>query len=115
VRAGVGRAPPAARPWPAAGAGRPLPAGVGLQVQRAELVDADDHLRVAGLNLAGAVHQPVQVQDAVLLGLEVRVARLLPGLQALKGHALLAEQDPQALVADVVDHPLGDQEVRQLG
>jgi hypothetical protein len=47
---------------------------VGLQVEGAELVDADDHLRVAGLNLAGAVHQPVQVQDAVLLGLEVRVA-----------------------------------------
>ena len=34
---------------------------------------------------------------------------------ALKGHALLAEQDPQALVADVVDHPLGDQELGQLG
>jgi hypothetical protein len=32
----------------------------------------------------------------------------------LKGHALLAEQHPQALVADVVDHPLGDQEVGQL-
>ncbi|KRA46028.1 hypothetical protein ASD97_38100 [Streptomyces sp. Root63] len=27
----------------------------------------------------------------------------------------LAEQDPKALVADVVDHPLGDQEVGQLG
>ena len=33
---------------------------------------------------------------------------------ALKGDALLAEQDPQALVADVVDHPLSDQELSQL-
>jgi hypothetical protein len=33
----------------------------------------------------------------------------------LKGHALLAEQNPQALMADVLDHPLGDQEVGQLG
>jgi hypothetical protein len=47
---------------------------VGLQVERSELVDADDHLRVARLDIDGAVHQPVQVQDAVLLGLEVRVA-----------------------------------------
>jgi hypothetical protein len=115
VRAGVGGPPSAARARPTAGAGRPLPAGVGLQVQRAELVDADDHLGVAGLNVAGAVHQPIQVQDPVLLSLEVRVARLLPGLQALKRHALLAEQDPQALVADVVDHPLSDQELGQLG
>jgi hypothetical protein len=54
------------------------------------------------------------VQHPVLLGLIVRVARLLPGLQALKGHALLVEQGPEALVADVLDHPLGDQEVGQL-
>jgi hypothetical protein len=32
----------------------------------------------------------------------------------LKGHALLSEQGPKSLVADVVDHPLGDQELRQL-
>jgi hypothetical protein len=32
----------------------------------------------------------------------------------LKADALGAEQDPQALVADVVDHPLGHQEIRQL-
>jgi hypothetical protein len=38
-----------------------------------------------------------------------------PGFQPLKGDAFLAEQDPQALVADVVDHPLGHQEVGQLG
>ncbi|WSR37816.1 class A beta-lactamase-related serine hydrolase [Kitasatospora purpeofusca] len=31
--------------------------------------------------------------------------RGLPGLHASKGGALLAEQNPQALVADVVDHP----------
>jgi hypothetical protein len=33
----------------------------------------------------------------------------------LKGDAFLAEQRAQALVADVVDHPLGDQEVGELG
>jgi hypothetical protein len=33
----------------------------------------------------------------------------------LKADALLAEQQAQAFVADVVDHPLGDREVRQLG
>jgi hypothetical protein len=37
-----------------------------------------------------------------------RVSRVLggfPRLQPLKGDALGAEQDPQALVADVIDHP----------
>ena len=31
-----------------------------------------------------------------------------------KGDALLAQQRAQALVGDVVDHPLGDQEIGQL-
>jgi hypothetical protein len=35
--------------------------------------------------------------------------------QPLKADALGAEQDPQALVADVIDHPLSHQEVGQLG
>ena len=39
----------------------------------------------------------------------------LPGPQPLKADALLAEQHPQPLVADVVDHPLSHQEVGQLG
>jgi hypothetical protein len=55
------------------------------------------------------------MQDPVLLGLEIRVGGLLPGLDHLKGHALLVEQGAQALMADVVDHPLSDQEVGQLG
>jgi hypothetical protein len=29
----------------------------------------------------------------------------------LKGDALVTEQDPKALAGDVVDHPLGDQEI----
>ena len=33
----------------------------------------------------------------------------------MKGDAFLAEQDAEPLVADVVDHPLGHQEVGQLG
>jgi hypothetical protein len=86
-----------------------------LQVQRAELVHADDHLRVAVQGVAGAVHQAVQVQDPVLLGLEVWGVGLLPGLQALKRHSLLVEQGPQALVAGDRRPPLGDQELRQLG
>jgi hypothetical protein len=32
----------------------------------------------------------------------------------LKGHARLSQQGAQTLVADVLDHPLGDQEVGQL-
>ena len=32
----------------------------------------------------------------------------------MKRDAFLAEQNPEPLVADVVDHPLGDQELRQL-
>jgi hypothetical protein len=35
------------------------------------------------------------------MGLQV----VLPGLQALKRHALLTEQHPKPLMADVVDHP----------
>jgi hypothetical protein len=50
-----------------------------LEVERPELVDADDDVRIARLDVDGAVHQPVQVQDAILLGLEVWVAGLLPG------------------------------------
>jgi hypothetical protein len=45
---------------------------VRLEVEGAELVHADDHLGIAGLDIVGAVHQPVQVQDPVLLGFEVR-------------------------------------------
>jgi len=45
-----------------------------LEVERAELVGADDHVGVAGLDVVGAVHQPVQVQHPVLLGLVVGVA-----------------------------------------
>jgi hypothetical protein len=69
MRAGVGRPPPATRPRTAT-PGCPVAAWVGLEVERAELVHADDYLRVAVADVVGAVHQPVQVQDAVLLGLE---------------------------------------------
>jgi hypothetical protein len=57
---------------------------VGLQVERAELVDADHHIRVTLQNITGAIHQPIQVQDPVLLALVVGVLGDLPGLQALK-------------------------------
>jgi len=86
-----------------------------LQVQGAELVQADHSLRLAVLGYDLAVGDGVQVLDAGLLRGVVRIAGGLPGLYALKRDSLLAEQDPQALVADVVDHPLGDQEVGQLG
>lgn len=93
----------------------PLPAGVGHQVERPELVHAEDDFGLAVLRYDLAVGDRVEVFDAGLLGRVVGVAGGLPGLQALKGDAFLAEQDMQALVADVVDHPLGDEEVRQLG
>jgi hypothetical protein len=114
VRAGVGGPPSAPRRQPTTGSKGPLPARVRLEVERPELIDADDCIWVARLGIDGAVHQAVQVQDPVLLGLEVWIAGLLPGLDHLKGHALLAEQHPQAFVADVVDHPLSDQELGQL-
>jgi hypothetical protein len=43
--------------------------------------------------------------DPGLLRRIVQVFGALPGFQALKGDALLAEQGAQALVADVLDHP----------
>src|SRR5512144_829343 len=46
---------------------------------------------------------------------EARRPDLKHVLIAGKGDALLAEEKAQALVADVVDHPLGDEEVGQLG
>lgn len=42
------------------------------------------------------------------------VPRSLPGLYFLKGDTLLAEEHAQSLVADVVDHPLSDQELGEL-
>jgi hypothetical protein len=88
---------------------------VGLEVERAELIHAEDDfgLTVFGYDLA--VGDRIQVLDAGLLGGVVGVVGGLPGRYALKRHALLAEQAPQALMADVVDHPLGDQEIGQLG
>src|SRR5580704_19253580 len=82
---------------------RPLPPGPGLQVEGPEFINAKHDLRVAVLRGDLAVGDRVQVLYPRLL---LRIARVfggLPGFQALKGNALLAEQDPQALVADVVD------------
>jgi hypothetical protein len=92
-----------------------LPARARLQVQRPELIDAEDHLRVAALRGHLAVGDRVQLLDPRLLRRVARVPGSLPGLYPLKGDALLAEQHPQPLVADVVDHPLSHQEIRQLG
>ena len=65
--------------------------------------------------LALPIGDVVELEHPVLLGLEVGVAALLAGLDHLKGDALLAEEHAEALVADVVDHPLGDEELGQLG
>lgn len=106
----VGRPAPSA--WvtvgvlvPAAAVG-PLPPGVGDQVERPELVHAEDDFGLALLGYDLAVGDCVKVLDAGLLGRVVGVAGGFPGLQALKRDALLAEQDAQALVADVIDRPL---------
>jgi hypothetical protein len=54
---------------------------VGLKVEGPELVDADDHARIARSGLGLAVGDLVELEDAVLLGLEIRIVALLPGLQ----------------------------------
>src|SRR5215469_13098188 len=93
--AGIGGA--AARPWLAArlfvlAADRgPLLPWVGLEVQRPELVYAEDHLWFAGLGDDLTVGDRIQVLDAGLLGRIVRVGRGLPGFQPLKGDALRTE------------------------
>lgn len=117
MRAGVGRAAARARfavgVLVVAAASGPLAAGVGLEIEGAELVHAEDDFWLARLGYDLAIGDGVEVLDAGLFGRVVRVAGGFPGLQALKGDAFLAEQDAQALVADVVDHPLGNQEVGQ--
>ena len=86
-----------------------------LQVQRPELINAKDHFRVAVRGGRLAVGDCVQLLDPRLLLRIPRILRRFPRFQALKADALLAEQDPQALVADVIDHPLSHQEIGQLG
>ena len=98
-----------------AAAAGPLPARPRLQVQRPELIHAKDHLRVARPGGRLAVTDRVQVIHPRLLGRVVRVGGGLPGLHGLKRDVLRAQQLPQALMGDIVDHPLGDQEVSELG
>jgi len=99
--AGVGRAQ-AGR----AAAREPATAGAGLQVQRPELIDTD--------------HSPVgrrvviEVEDAVLLGHEVRVLAGFPGLRRLPRHAFLAQDLPDGLGARLDPCVLGEV-VDQLG
>jgi hypothetical protein len=62
----------------------PLPPEAGLQVERPELVHAENHGRLIGLGDDLAVGDGVQVLDAGLLGRVVRVAGGLPGLYGLK-------------------------------
>src|ERR1022692_3637958 len=92
----------------------PVPPGSRLQVQRPELIDAEDHFRIAVLRGRFPVGDGIQLLDPALLLRVVRVLGGFPGFQALKGGAFLSEQDPQALVADVVDHPLSHHEFRWL-
>jgi hypothetical protein len=89
--------------------------GRGSRLRGSELVHADDHGGVALLRLGLAISGVVELEDPVPLGLEVRVVRLLPGLDHLKRNALLSEEQAQSFVADVVDHPLSHQELGQLG
>jgi hypothetical protein len=90
-------------------------AGSGEQIERPELVHTDDDVGVSGLGYRLAIGEFVEVQHPVLLGLEVGIRGPLPGLDHLKGDTLLAEEHAETLVADVVDHPLGDEELGQLG
>jgi hypothetical protein len=87
---------------------------VGLEVQRPELVHAEDDLWLAGPGDDLMAGDRIQVLGPGLVDRVVRIGGGLPGFQPLKGDAFLAEQRPQALVADVVDHPLSHQELAQL-
>ena len=86
--------------------GEPALAGSGHQIQRPELVEAD-HPPVARWLV-------VQGEDAVLLGGEVRIVRVLPGLRALKRDPCVAKDLPDRLVADP-DVGVRSEVVAQLG
>nr|WP_242675749.1 hypothetical protein [Streptosporangium minutum] len=88
---------------------------MGHQIERAELIHAEDDVGLTLLGCDLTIGDRVEVFHAGLLGCVVRIAGGLPGLQALKRDAFLVEQDARALVADVVDYSLSDQELRQLG
>ena len=112
VRAGVAGTDPA-RPRPR----RPrIPARLRLQVEWPELVQADDNVRERfGAGLRDPVGDRVQLEDPVLLGLEAGVVGALPAPHRLKADAFLTQQLAEPFVRDVVDHPLGDQVVGELG
>jgi hypothetical protein len=88
---------------------------MGLQVQRPELVQTEDHLRLAPLRHHLAVGDRIEMFHPGLLRGVVRITGGLPGLYPLKRHPFRAQQHAQAFMADVLDHPLGDQEIGQLG
>src|SRR5581483_568573 len=77
--------------------GGPLLAGMGLEIEWAELIDADHHGRVAPLRFPLPIGDGVELEDAVLLGLEIGIVGFLPGLHGLKADALLAEEHAQTL------------------
>jgi hypothetical protein len=67
----VGRPPPAAWGWSATAAVGPLPARMRLEVQRPELVQAQDHIGVAGLAVLGGpapLLEPTHDHHAATLG-----------------------------------------------
>ncbi len=84
VRAGVGRpTTPTPRRLDITFAGSDrglLLARMRLQVERPELIHADDHCRIARPRHGFAIGDRVELEDPVLLRLEVRVVRLLERL-----------------------------------
>ena len=92
----------------------PVPAGVGLKVQRPELVHADHHHRDSpgsGSVLASAMSSAAPGSGSSSLRGPGRWTAS-HGLHDLKRHALGAVQTAQAFMADVVDHPLSDADAR---
>jgi transposase InsO family protein len=83
---------------------------MGLQVQRPELIDAEHDRRIIRAR-GGAVGDRVQLPHPGGLGLVVRIGAGLEGRHRLKADVLLTQEQAEALVGDVVDHPLGDEEV----
>jgi hypothetical protein len=78
---------------------------MGLQVQRAELIDAEHHRGIGRAGLGQPVGDGVELEHPAGLGLIVRVGAGLDGLHRLNADVLVMQDQAQALVGDVVDHP----------
>src|SRR5271154_7178208 len=95
--------------------GRPMAARSRQQVERPELVHADNNLWVTCGWGDFPISQVVELEDPVLLGFKVWGLGLFEGLYGLKRNTPFTQQQAMPFMANVLDHPLGDQELSELG